>query len=210
MKIDDIFESPIPDEWDKEMFSSKTSFAKMKKYVLDNAAKLGAGSSRIAVDIPYEGRDTAFKVAINNKGIAQNIEEIALLNDYYISDLGITIPVIDYDTSEKPKWIHMEKAQKATESFFKDKYGRSLSTLMRFSEYKLDTIQGKNPSPRNNIVGQLTEEAIDLCDRVVDLCYNSTVLIADFTRTANWGIYEGRPVIIDLGFTTTTRPLYYK
>ena len=39
MKIDDIFESPIPDEWDKEMFSSKTSFAKMKKYVLDNAAK---------------------------------------------------------------------------------------------------------------------------------------------------------------------------
>ena len=73
---------------------------------------LGTGSSRIAVDIPYEGRDTAFKVAINNKGIAQNIEEIALLNDYYIRDLEITIPVIDYDTSDKPKWIHMEKAQK--------------------------------------------------------------------------------------------------
>lgn len=210
MKIDDIFESPIPDEWDKEMFSRKTTFAKMKKYVLDNAAKLGTGSSRIAVDIPYEGRDTAFKVAINNKGIAQNIEEIALLNDYYVGGLEITIPVIDYDTSDKPKWIHMEKAQKATDSFFIKKYGRPLRELIRFSRKKLNTIQGKRTSSFYDIDGELTEEATLFCDTVVDLCYNSELLIDDLSGVHNWGIYEDRPVIIDLGFTTTTRPLYDK
>ena len=196
----------------KKCFQVKPHLQKMKKYVLDNAAKLGTGSSRIAVDIPYEGRDTAFKVAINNKGIAQNIEEIALLNDYYIRDLEITIPVIDYDTSDKPKWIHMEKAQKAKDSFFKKKYGLPLDALMRVCEKKLSTIQGTKLTMHHSLydIGELTEEATQFCDTVVDLCYNSELLIYDLSVVQNWGIYEDRPVIIDLGFTTTTMKLYYK
>ena len=136
-----------------------------------------------------------------------------MLNDYYIRDLEITIPVIDYDTSDKPKWIHMEKAQKAKDSFFKKKYGRPLDELMRVCEKKLSTIQGTKLSMHHSWydkLGELTEEATQFCDRVVDLCYNSELLIGDLSRVANWGIYEDRPVIIDLGFTTTTRPLYHK
>ena len=55
MLLSDLFESPLPDEWDKTVFSNKTSFKNRLVYLLKNAQKLGKGSSRIAVEIPYNG-----------------------------------------------------------------------------------------------------------------------------------------------------------
>lgn len=45
-----------------------------------------------------------------------------------------------------------------------------------------------------------------------DLCYlplKYNLLVSDLCRPANWGILNGRPVIIDYGFTRRIRRQYY-
>jgi hypothetical protein len=207
MRISDLVESPIPDDWDDEVFSSQTSFSKMKKYVLDNAARLGAGSSRLVVEIMYQGRPTAFKVATNNKGIAQNKEEVKVLTDYYLSNIGITIPIIDYDETENPRWLHVEKAEKATKSFFKSKYGVDFFDIYMYAFHKTNALKSqKYYEPKNN----LTTEAIELGEQIIDLCMSSTLVLGDLKELRNWGIYKNNPVIIDLGFTNDVKKLYMR
>ena len=101
MKITDILklvEAPLPDDWDKEVYKSPTSFKEIVDYATDNSTHIASGSSRVAFEIPYSGRVTALKVAKNAKGLRQNMEEVKLLTNNYIQDSGATIPMIDYDT----------------------------------------------------------------------------------------------------------------
>lgn len=209
MKVSDIYESPIPDKWDSDMLSNKTSFAKTKKYVLDNAVKLGQGSSRLAVEVEYDGRPTAFKVAVNNKGIQQNIEEISILTDYFAVATEMIIPIIDYDESENPKWIHTEKAEKATESFFKKTFNASLSTLIMYAITKYEYIVGRRKIPPNDIFAE-NEKATEFCDTLIDLAHNTSLILSDLRNKSNWGIYKNKPVIIDVGFTENTKHLYVR
>ena len=56
------------------------------------------------------------KIAKNQKGLAQNSVEADILSDGHASQLGILIPIIDYDEQNRePSWIHTEMAQKASE-----------------------------------------------------------------------------------------------
>jgi hypothetical protein len=41
-----------------------------------------------------------------------------------------------------------------------------------------------------------------------DLVSSSGVLIADFQHASNWGIYNGRPVVIDVGFNENVASMY--
>ena len=62
-----IDEAPLPPDWDETQFTPKTSFKQRLAYALERAKKLGAGSSRVAMIIEYQGRPTALKVAKNKK-----------------------------------------------------------------------------------------------------------------------------------------------
>ena len=95
MRYHEIIEAPLPDDWDKRMFDRSTPFKKMVAYAKERAKQVGRGSSRVAFEIPYQGRKTVIKVALNGKGLAQNREEARLLSDGHIASIGIVIPLID-------------------------------------------------------------------------------------------------------------------
>jgi len=205
-----LTEAPLPPDWDQSMFTGRHgTYKQMIEYAKARAQQLGKGSSRVAFEVPYQGRRTVIKVALNQgKGLSQNQEEADLLSDYYVRDSGIVIPLIDYDErNPKPTWIHTEYADKITkkqlERFFD---GIPIHRIISFIEYE--------KTGRKDWAFQPLPDSIhdnDSFDRLRDLLLNYTQIgSGDLTRNANWGIYKGKPVIIDLGFTENTMKLYQR
>lgn len=212
-----LAETPLPDDWDKTQFTTKVSYAKQIKYAVERAQKIGKGSSRTAFVIPYKGRDTILKVAHNAKGRAQNEAESEILSDNYAKTLGICIPIIDYDeTSDQPTWIHTEKADKISEA--------QLCKLLRTPSLKVlvgvanNRIDGKFKSATELFIKQMkeynknNETDIEIfynyIDKLVDLSKSFDIQLVDFETKNNWGIYKGKPVVIDVGFNSVTSTLY--
>jgi hypothetical protein len=48
----------------------------------------------------------------------------------------------------------------------------------------------------------------ELATSLDDLANNSTLDLEDCMQPSNWGMYQGRPVIIDAGFAGSAIPMY--
>lgn len=208
-----ISEAPLPDDWDRDIYNDRVPFKKRIEYAKERAQRLGQGSSRVAFEVPYQGRPTVLKVAKNKKGMAQNVVEVELLTDGYLRHSGWVIPIIDYDTTNRePTWIHTEKAEKIrnykklAELVGMDplividkakEISRGSSTKTRFDE-KIDSL----PEDTQNSLH-------DLLDLYVNLL-GMGVATGDFVHAANWGVYEGKPVMIDIGLSTEVYDKHYR
>ena len=219
-----INEVPLPADWDPEKLNLRQTFKDRLKYALDRAKRLGGGSSRVAMTIDYEGRPTALKVAKNLKGLAQNEAEIDILKDGYISKLPIVIPLIDYDkANNRPVWLQTEVAKKIQ--------GHTLLKLLHAPSYWLLSNKVRN------ILGQrkpldMTDEAIkkqyfeshndrwkptekdydmftEYANEIATLVDASGLAVGDLMGGNNWGVYNGKPVVIDLGLTQDIWDTYY-
>lgn len=213
-----IDEMPLPADWDPAaMQQQSTSFKSRLQYALERAKKLGTGSSRVATVIDYEGRPTVLKIAKNAKGLAQNSVEADILSDGYASQLGILIPIIDYDEANRePSWIHTEMATKASD--------KQLSNIMKCGDLSMlvaaaNSIAGKKSMySYQSVVNYLREHGssdsdidtmTDYANTLADLANSFDVELADFARAANWGMYNGKPVVVDVGFNSTVMNQYY-
>ena len=227
MKIHEIIylsEAPIPDEWDSaqnknktgKVFSPQTSFEERINYAAEKVGKLGAGSSRTAFTVQYEGRPTVVKIAHNDRGIAQNKAEIGILSDPTLARLGIMIPMIDYDTNHTdPLWIHTEKAdqifdlEKSLKSFsvsilydLADAIAKGLSTrAKKYADYYADGCA-------NEYGAVSVQPALHMAEKWATLA-NAGVLLGDLKKAENWGMYKGKPVLIDVGFTRDVFQQHY-
>lgn len=204
MKVYELIgETPLPDEWDKEVFTPKVSFAKQIKYATEMSQKLGAGSSRVAFIIQYQNRPTVLKIAKNAKGVAQNEIEIPVLNDNYFND--ITIPMIDYDTvNNQSIWLHTEKAEKMPRGWFK----RSMGIDIKKFPGAIDHLLGRKTfTSRQELEMEMENE---LVNKVAEMCEAYDILSGDFGREANWGLYNNHPVLLDVGFSSDTYYTYYR
>ena len=211
---------PIPADWDPaQMRQQGTTFKSRLAYALERAKKLGTGSSRVATTIEYQGRPTVLKIAKNQKGLAQNSVEASILEDGYASQMGILIPLIDYDEQNRePTWIHTEMAQKANE--------RQLCSLMKCDNLNQLVNYAYAITGRKRILGTAQsyvdhmrekgkrEEDIeimsDYANKLAELNSSFDVELGDFTRAANWGLYQGHPIILDVGFNSNVLNQYYK
>ncbi len=212
-----LLNSPLPDDWDSNVYSPDVSFKKRIDYAVARAQKMGTGSSRIAFEIEYQGRPTILKIAKNAKGMAQNEAEAGILDDYFIEGLGVTVPLIDYDEiNEQPVWIHLEKATKATPKQLCNllKCGDALTNLVYVAAYNI----GKRRQSVEGIMDHIhknfnySDEDIETFEEYAQALSelgHYGLELADFTRAANWGIYNGKPVIIDVGATDYVMQQYY-
>ena len=193
-------EAPLPDSWDKEKYKGRLDFKEMVRYASERAAILGKGSSRIAFEIDFKNTKSALKIALNPAGISQNIQEVKYLSDSHLQKLGIVIPLIDYDKENyKPRWVQVAIAGRINEDFFKEKYGYTLKEIVYYIHKDLN---GKNPDSLQIDQGdQLIKSLYDLIGNYKDLLYG------DLARIDNWGLYEGRPVIIDIGFDAISQKM---
>ena len=171
---------------------------------------LGEGSSRVAFKIEYKGRETALKIAKNPKGIAQNVQEIMYLNNEEIKKLNITIPLIDYDTTNhKARWLHTEKADKIYDSYFEEEIGLPLRAAILYINRDI------NP-PKMTIGSKLQAERGEQLKKDSPIVKAIYKLLTDFpeigygdlARIQNWGMYKGHPVILDIGYDSTSSVLY--
>ena len=200
-------EAPLPDDWDSGMYNERIPFARRVKYAQERAKRVGAGSSRVVFVIPYQGRDTALKLAKNAKGMAQNDVEANTLEDWYLRKLDLVIPLIDYDEqNDRPTWIHTELAKKAKDSDFVKETGLKLDDLITYAE----NASGRPLKYRRSVDETKVNEDSDLVQSLVDFVGNYThIPTGDLRRLANWGIYNGKPVIIDIGLDDDVMTTHY-
>lgn len=207
-------EAPLPPDWDKEVYTPNTSFKKRIEYAVARAQKLGKGSSRSAFVIDYEGRPTILKVAHNKKGMAQNEAEAQLLDDYYIKNMNIAIPLIDYDEDhQQPVWIHTEMAQKVTNSQLCNLlHCRRLYDLIAYAN-AIHKGPYKPTEEWMRIFGIPNQDDFDIfaeyASSLADLQSSFHININDFLTHKNWGLWQGEPVVIDLGLTDEVARKYY-
>lgn len=206
MKIKDIInEAPLPSDWDADVFNERAPFSKRIEYAKARALQIGKGSSRVAFEIMYQGRKTVLKIAMNSKGMVQNDEEARLLDDRYMQQTGIVIPLIDYDErNSRPTWIHTEYATKITQKQLERYFGGL--PMYQITTY-LDRITGRDRSVRAGTLPDDIHEN-EYFQALQDVVGNFGIPAGDFARKANWGLYKNKPVIIDLGYTDATVQLY--
>lgn len=222
-------EVPLPSDWDPNEFSTRPtpekpkakSFKSRLAYALERAKRLGTGSARVAMTIEYQGRPTVLKIAKNAKGMAQNEAEVDILEDGYIGQLDIVIPLIDYDKqNHKPVWIQTELAEKASEAKLCKLMRCStlgLRNLIAVAENKsgqdryrsLNPIEAKSWMTKRGATEEDIETTMHYVDELATLASSSNILLGDFSRASNWGIYKGSPVVIDLGFTPHVKNEFY-
>jgi hypothetical protein len=113
----------------------------------------------------------------------------------------------------------MEKAQKATEKQLCNlmKCGTlrllvsmaAASTGKRDLELSHDDVIRELQSERFNY----TDEDVELCEEyayaLTELAIQFNIGLFDFVRTANWGIFNGKPVVIDVGYTDAVHRAHY-
>lgn len=210
MKIRDIvIETPLPSDWDTSVYDKNTSFKKRVAYAKERAKKIGAGSSRIVFEIPYEGRKTVLKIAKNSKGVAQNDQEARILSDWFIkqSYSQFFVPMIDHqDVEEDPTWLHIEYASPISISEFKSHFGCTPDTLVNYTHAVLG--KGRS-SPDTYIKNGLIDEDNENVNDFVELVGNTDLHIHDMSRIKNWGKYNGVPVMVDVGLSTEVYDKFY-
>lgn len=218
----EVDEMALPADWDPAALGHDKTFKSRLEYALQRAPRLGGGSSRVAFVIPDQGRETVLKIAKNRKGMAQNQAEADILDDGYLGRLDIVIPLIDYDKSNRePAWIQTEKANKVSQQKLAKMLHAGGRWPMTNFLYAVDNVLGNKQRymPTLDQIKQemmdtgSTEQDIDIfldyVNQVADLVNSSSLLAGDFGRAANWGEYQGRPVIIDLGYTSSVHDLYW-
>lgn len=204
MRLHELFEAPLPSDWDDAIYNNTVPFKKRVEYAKQMATKVGQGSSRIAFEIPYEGRKTILKVAKNRKGIAQNEAESEILGDYVLQDMGIMIPMIDFD-DRNHTWIHTELASKVSNGQFKAACGGTPTDLVLYAKDRFHGAYRSFCRSPENII-----EDADLTERFCEYVGNYIPMLDDYARIGNWGIYKSNIVIIDAGFNEDTAKLYQR
>lgn len=201
-------ESPLPNEWDKSLYKGRLDFKKMIEYATSKSMKLGAGSSRVAFVIKHDSKESVIKIAKNPKGVSQNVQEIKYLTDKNITDLGIFIPIIDWDKeNHKARWIQTELASKITDDYFERKTGLKLKELVSYV-YRDVHQNSKNPYQQEEWSHAVKEDAfLTLALRKL-FKENKDIEYGDLTRIENWGLYKGGAVIIDVGLDSTSIKMY--
>ena len=222
-------EVPLPSNWEEQHLSSRrpNTFKSRVDYALSKAEALGIGSARVVVRVKGDdGQDTALKIARNRKGLGQNAVEARIIMSGDLETSNITIPMIDYDRKNTPpQWIQTAVAKPVTQ--------RRLSELLHTPEpatfYISDVLQLFKIAkllPGTQIKRELAwykakflihgkndkdfEIFLDYIKKIRKLVAKTKILEGDMTMLDNWGEYQGRPVIIDLGFADEVLNLYHK
>ena len=201
--LDFLAEAPLPSNWDnKKLDFTKEHFVDIIEYALARAKKIGAGTARVVFNVRYNGRQTALKIAKNEAGLHQNEEELKWFK--LLGNSDIVIPFIDYDTEHaKPVWIHTEKAKKLTPRKFKELTGENFNEFLFYTiqQNRFDEMGYKdthNTIPNNPLYVKIK--------KLLKMGFPHN----DLDDIHSWGIWENRPVIVDLGYSDEIFDKFYK
>ena len=213
-----LFEAMIPD-FRIDYLSNARSFNEKVRYCKKMlGAPIGSGSSRIVFQIDDE---TCLKLAKNKKGVAQNLEEIRIARDNFIS----YIPKI-YNGSDEENglWVITQYVLPAKVNDFKQVLGIPFKDVAEFAKYTDNRMNYKmsqnSMREADKAIYALYDEycnnddVISLFNDISDLKANYDQLVGDLTRIQNWGMVRENGntfmVMLDTGFSEEIRNQFYK
>lgn len=205
LEEDIIDEMAYPASFNPEEFENIKSFAGKQKYVKERLlGKMGTGSARAVFKIDDE---KVIKVALNNKGIAQNETEI---NNWAYS-YDVLAKVFDSDIDNM--WLEMELANKTTPKRFEQLTGLSiddLSDFLRMSRGETPRFNRLSKDKFDIIINDEGTWGRELSNFVNDYDYP---IPGDFNRISSYGevLRDGKPtiVLIDFGFDRSVSATHY-
>ncbi len=198
-----------------DVIASARSFNERVQYCKQMLGKpIGNGSSRIVFQIDDF---SCLKLAKNEKGIYQNLEEISLGNEPYVT----CVPkILNGSDENNGLWVVSEYVLPAKITDFKKVVGVTFKEVQQFIWCVFMTSKPGYNKFANDTMHFLYEEyednddVIQLFNDIHELCMSYNQDVGDLRRIANWGlcIRDGQPtmVALDSGFSFDVRDKYYK
>lgn len=171
----------------------------------------GKGSSRVCFQL---SDDKILKLAFNQKGAAQNMNEF----DHYLDDIGV-IPHI-YDMDDNGLWVISEYVLPAKKQDFKQSLNLSFDEFIKW--VKSDWFYHFGSAEKRHLYGELydkkeTNEMYDNNEYLIpfdDYISNYEPPLGDLMRIVNYGMTmrNGHPtiVLLDAGLSQEVWNTYYK
>jgi hypothetical protein len=183
------------------------SFNGKIKYAGENLTRLGSGSGRVVYAIDD---NRVLKLAKNQKGIAQNSEEINASSYKDYDDILTDI----YDSANDDSWIIAERAKKTTEKRFKSITGFNVWDIYTYVRNFYEENRGKRPL--FSISPELKERLYndeEFTQRITSFISNYNQSPGDLGRVSSYGevVRNGQPSIVltDYGLTDEVYDTYY-
>jgi len=181
--------SSFGNKFDIRKFKSLENINFMKAYADSFLQALGEGSSRIAYSLTS---NKVLKIALNEKGIDQNIAELDVFTNPLTKPMVAKIQ--DYDSGYR--WLIADSVRILnTEAEFEKEAGINFENFVQ--EVK-------------KAILEKSETTTDLAKNTVNTIENSELMLGDVVRIEHWGkSSDGRVVLLDYGFTKEVWKAHY-
>lgn len=176
---------------------------------------IGNGSSRLVFQLDDE---TCLKLAKNEKGVAQNLEEIMVASDGIISYIP---KVFNGSDEENGLWIVTQYVLPAKENDFKETIGVDFKDVADFALNTDRRIGGRSflTKMADNMIHHLYEKydnndmAIELFNDIHEIRADYDQCVGDLTRITNWGMVRENGntymVMLDYGLSEEIYKQFY-
>jgi hypothetical protein len=201
-----LTEDDMNEPFKLERFKDLNSFAARKRYADKHLEFIGVGSGRRVYGIDDK---KVLKLALNNKGVAQNQNEKEMSLDSYVND--ILAKAIDWDGNHL--WLVSERVKRTTPNRFKQITGVDIKDMGLFLRNYDQLKWGKK-----KLIDQSKEMEEEMYENefvgeVISLMDNWDVSAGDFDRVSSFGEIDrgsGTEIVIsDYGLTKDTFDTHY-
>lgn len=179
-----------------KQISELKSYDDRKDLAEEHWELLGEGSARAVYRI---NKELVIKIAINDKGEAQNAVEMKVDLQKPCSN-----PVIAADA--KGKWLITYYTDSITKEEFKDAIGFSFDTFMKALFYVFNNESDSKKAPQD--YDEIRKCSMFQC--VASMVIDGALLLGDVDKPSSWGKREGKIVIRDYGFNKPVFEANYK
>jgi uncharacterized protein YpmB len=175
------------------------TYASRKAYAEKNLEHLSSGSSRIVYLTP---KKTVIKLAKNDKGIAQNKEEVAAdkCSSKYINKV--------LDQAKNHSWIEVPFLDDLTEKEFEDMTDITFKDFADAIEYGLKAISGNSDKKKPKNFDDV--EKTDIYRDIVDVAKKKDLMPGDLGRISSWRAKDGKPILADAGLSEKIFSEFYE
>ena len=212
-----IFEARM-DGFRIDFLTSCKSFNEKVKYCKQMLGfPIGNGSSRLVFQLDDE---TCLKLAKNQKGVAQNLAEISIASDGFVSYIP---KVYNGSDEENGLWIITQYVLPAKEGDFKKTMDIDFKDIKDFA-LNMDRSYDRKDSFLRKMADSMihhlyqkyedNEEAIELLNNIHELKASYDQFVGDLSRINNWGMVRENGkvymVALDTGLSEEVFNQFYK
>lgn len=203
-------EAEYPESFSVDEMKAQPSKAAMIRYLEGHfGKKLGKGSGRIVFPVD---KDTVLKVALNEKGVAQNEVEIDA------SNIGYEHIAKVHDFDRDGKWMEVERAERLRKT---SEWPKLIGLPVKFNQWTallLNYIRSRRRGGGGFYVNLDPEimddvEESEMFNDVVGMIANHEMAVGDMARPSSWGVVNRNgkrvPVLIDYGITPDVLTRHY-